>query len=42
MASSLDFLSDESEEAEMPKDVGFHLEVHETNYHFEKRMIVHR
>ena len=40
MASSLDFLSDDSEE-EMPRDSGFLIEVHETNYHFEKRLAVH-
>jgi len=50
MASSLDFISDDIldddilddvEEREIPRDAGFHLEVHETNYHFEKRLAVH-
>jgi len=51
MASSLSFLSDDVEEEmpkdaledadEMPRDAGFHIEVHETNYHFEKRLAVH-
>ena len=40
MASSL-ISSDDFDHEELPQDAGFHLEVHETNYHFEKRFAVH-
>lgn len=38
MASAMDF-SAENEEAEL-KEVGFHVNIHETNYHIHKRIAV--